>query len=267
MKKQMVWLLSAAMIGMAMMSCTPSEPDLKKTDYLKLVHSTVNTPISKADKTLKKKGFTEVDKSEVGVNERLDGKAYEFKSKDEKTVLQVFLVQESDTVKQYMIGAELSGSEHLGDVQKLHADWTNYAYNTIFSEITIWNASYGSLLGDEEGTIYIDGSLAKTLKTMVQAYYLTGQMDEDMYNAIMTAFEHTRDLFEADMQAASFLKNSSLMESYAHATSTLDLSNLKNLKGTVGLLNVDSDGDEWAVMFYYMNEQSLGDILDIIPEF
>jgi len=179
----------------------------------------------------------------------------------------VFLVQESDTVKQYMIGAELSGSEHLGDVQKLHADWTNYAYNTIFSEITIWNASYGSLLGDEEGTIYIDGSLAKTLKTMVQAYYLTGQMDEDMYNAIMTAFEHTRDLFEADMQAASFLKNSSLMESYAHATSTLDLSNLKNLKGTVGLLNVDSDGDEWAVMFYYMNEQSLGDILDIIPEF
>ena len=47
------------MIGLAMMSCTPSEPDLKKTDYLKLVHSTVNTPLSKADKALKKKGFTE----------------------------------------------------------------------------------------------------------------------------------------------------------------------------------------------------------------
>ena len=271
MKKQMIGLLSAAMIGLAMMSCTPSEPDLKKTDYLKLVHSTVNMPISKADKTLKKKGFTETDKSEIGVSENLNGKAYQFKSKDEKTVLEVMLVLQNDSVKQYMIGAGLSGSEHLGDVQKLHADWSNYAYNTIFSEITIWNASYGSLL-DEEGTIYIDGGLAKTLKTMVQAYYITGKMEQDMYDAIMTAFDHTRAVFEADMQAASFLKKNSLTESFANATSSVDLTDLMNsmktLRGTVGLLRVDTDGDdEWGITFYYMNEQGLGDILDIIPEF
>ena len=273
MKKQILPLLCAVLMGIAALtSCTPSEPDLKKTDYLKLVHSTVDMTSAKADKTLKKKGFVEVDKSELGINERLNGKAYEFKSKDEKTVLQVLLVPENDTVKKYMLGAELTGSEHLGDAQKLHAEWTDYAYKTIFSEITVWNANYGSLM-DEDGTIYIDGSLAKTLKTMIQAYYITGQLDEEAYQAIMEAFNHTRDMFEADMQAPSFLKNNSVMESFAHATSSVDLTNLmnsiKNLKGTIGLLNVTTadEGNGWALYFYYMNEQDMGQIMDLIPDF
>ena len=63
------------------------------------------------------------------------------------------------------------------------------------------------------------------------------------------------------------------MESFAHTTSSVDLTNLmnsiKNLKGTIGLLNVTTadEGNGWTLYFYYMNEQDMGQIMDLIPDF
>lgn len=272
MKKIMFLLLSAALI---LGSCTPSEPNLKKTDYQKLVHSTVGMTSDKAEKTLTRKGFTAADASvrTDGLEAILADKTYKFESKDGHTLLVVGLALKNDTVKQYILSAELWGQEHLQDLQKLYNDWSTYNYATIFSEMSFWS---GTMMSEgEETDMYVDGSLAKSLKTMIQAYYMTGDMDEDTYRYLMQIFNNKRADFEGVMSSSDFLRpnGEQAVESYAHLTSGLDLtdlmSGLSNLRGTVGLMSGARDDEDgtphWMIATVYMGEQDMSKIMENLP--
>ena len=265
-------LLSAALI---LGSCTPSEPNLKKTDYLKLAHSTVGMTSAKAEKTLKRQGFTATDASvrTDGLEAILTDKIYKFQSKDSSILLVVGLALKNDTVKQYVLSAELMGQEHLQDVQKLYTDWSTYNYSTLFGDISFWS---GSMLNKgEETAMYVDGGLANTLKTMVQAYYLTGEMDEEMYQYFMQIFNNKRADFEGEMTSSDFLRydGEQAIESFAHLTSGLDPTNLmtglSNLKGAVGLLSGARDDEDgkphWMIASVYLNEQDMSKIMENLP--
>ena len=272
MRKTLFLLLSAALI---LGSCTPSEPNLKKTDYLKLVHSTVGLTSAKAEKTLKRKGFTEADASSRtdGLETILTDKTYQFQSKDSSIVLVVGLSLKNDTVKQYILSTELTGQDRLQDVQKLYTDWSAYNYTTLFSEISFWSGTM--MEKGEEVEMYVDGGLAKSLKNMVQAYYLTGEMDEETYRYIMNIFNNKRPDFEGEMSSSDFLRRDGeqAIESYAHLTSVLDLTELmtgmSNLKGTVGLMSGARDDEgstpHWMVASVYLNEQDMSKIMENLP--
>jgi len=269
MKKITLLLLSAAlMLGLG--SCTPSEPDLKKTDYLKLVHSTVNTTAAKADKTLTRKGFTAVDitiKTD-GLEAVLCDKAYEFRSKDGSTLLHVGLVIKNDSVKQYVLNAELEGDQHKKDVQKLYSEWSHEAYNTIFAEIALWgNTWFAENDLSNFGVMYMDGAWASAIKNAVTLYHAAGRMDDDVYNVLMAGFERKYADWEAEMASANFLQEEgSLYESYAHGTGNFDLAalmagDLSGLRGTFGTMSTEikekSGVKHWEISFVYLNEVDL----------
>ena len=272
MKKSLFLLLSAALI---LGSCTPSEPNLKNTDYQKLVHSTVGMTSAKAEKTLTRKGFTATDASvrTDGLEAILADKTYKFQSKDSSIVLVVGLALKNDTVKQYILSAELEGLDRLQDVQKLYTDWSAYNYATLFSEISFWN---GTMLEEgDESEIYIDGGLATSLKNMIQLYYATGDMDEETYQYLIHIFNNKHADFEGVMTSSDFLRHDGeqAVESYAHLTSGLDLTDLmtglSKLKGTVGLMSGARDDENgkphWMIATVYLNEQDMSKIMDMLP--
>ena len=275
MKKAIFLLLSAALV---LGSCTPSEPDLKKTEYLKLVHSTVGLTSSKADKTLTRKGFVESNQSitQSGIEALLCDKTYSFQSKDSSTVLHVGLVLKNDSVKQYILSAQLKGEKHKNDVQKLYTEWSNYAYNTIFSDIALWSANWFAEdnLGNF-GDIYLDGAWASMLKNMMMLYHETGGMSDEVYEIIMAAFNHKRGDWEATMASINFLQEEGdLYESFAHGTGEMDLAaimtgDLSSLKGTFGTsttrIDIKDGVINWEIVFLYLNEQDLSKIMEDLP--
>ena len=127
----------------------------------------------------------------------------------------------------------------------------------------------------EETAMYVDGGLANTLKTMVQAYYLTGEMDEETYRYIMNIFNNKRPDFEGETSSSDFLRRDGeqAIESYAHLTSVLDLTELmtgmSNLKGTVGLMSGARDDEgstpHWMIASVYLNEQDMSKFMENLP--
>jgi len=71
------------------------------------------------------------------------------------------------------------------------------------------------------------------------------------------------------MQSPTFLKNENVLETFAHATSALSLESLmldiRNLKGTLGVLQTDADTDSRTITFVYMNEQDVSKVLNMLP--
>lgn len=273
----MFLLLSAAMM-ITFGSCTPKEPDLKRTDYLKLVQSTVDMTSAKADKTLTRKGFVATDASirSDGLEALVTDKTYKFQSKDSTVVLHVGLEIKNDTVKQYVLTAELDGTSHTKEAQKLYNDWSSYAYNTIFADISLWTATvFDENSNDDYGTYFIDGPWASMIKSLLDMYHMTGEMDEETYQALKKAFERKRGDFEAEMTSPTFLqKEGDIFETYVHATGTPDLSammtgNMSSLKGKVGAMTALASGEgetkRWRMTFVFMNEQDMSKIMENLP--
>lgn len=277
MKKGMLSLLCAATIIIAglMSSCTPSEPDLKRTDYLKLVHGTVGLTADKAEKTLTRKGFTETENSikADGLEALLADKTYKFVSKDSTVCLLVGLVIRNDSVKQYMLSAELDGYKHAEEAQKLYRNWSSYAYENIFADITLWFATSGNLTEDLTGMqLYTDGALANTLQQMLELYHASGEMDEDVYEQLKSAFEHKRADFDAEMLSSAFLVSENATETFTHSTSTIDMMSLasgdfmRNMKGLVGALHGEAEEENGiknrTITFVFMGEQDLNKYME-----
>lgn len=276
MKRTVYLLLSVALIT-AFCSCTPSEPDLKRTDYLKLVYNTVGMPVEKANKTLTRKGFIDTNQSlkDNGVQAAMSDKTYKFQSKDSTVVLTLGLATKNDTVKQFTLEAQLEGEEHAQEVQKLYSDWSTYGYNTIFSEISIWTGIFMDL-DNEEGKLYIDGGLATSIKNMISLYYATGEMDEETYQYIIQAFERKRGDFEGDMGSSDFLRQdrASAIETYAHLTGALDITalanSLRDIKANAGaLIGIKNESEQgyphWNITFTFMGEQDLSKVMESLP--
>ena len=272
MRKFLFLLLSAALI---LGSCTPSEPNLKKTDYQKLAHSTVGMTSAKAEKTLTRQGFTAADASARtdGLEAILADKTYKFESKDGSIVLVVALSLKNDTVRQYILSAEMWGQEHLQDVQKLYTDWSAGNYSTLYGDISIWS---GTMMSEgEETEMYVDGGLTKSFKTMIQAYYMSGEMDEETYQYFMHIFNNKRADFKGVISSSDFLRpdGEQAVESYIHLTSGLDIidlaTSLSKLKGTVGLMSGARDDEDgtphWMIATVYLNEQDVSDIINTLP--
>ena len=275
MRKNLFLLLCAALI---LGSCTPSEPNLKKENYLKIVNSTVDMTAAKAEKTLTRKGFVPVDTSvrSEGLEALLCNQSYEFSSKDSSLVLHVGLVIKNDSVKQFVLTGEMEGQAHAKDVQKLYSDWSNYAYNTILAEISLWSAScfdednYGDF-----AKIYIDGPWASMIKSVLEMYHMTGEMDEETYQVMKAAFERKRGDYEAEMSSLTFLqKECDIVETFIHGTGTPDLAslmtgNMSSLKGKIGAMTAkmkdDANSPHWTLMFVYMNEQDMSKIMENLP--
>lgn len=275
MRKTIFLLLSVALI---LGSCTPSEPDLKKTEYLKLVHSTVDMTSAKADKTLTQKGFVQTNQSikQNGIEALICDRTYAFQSKDSSIILLVGLKLSNDSVKQYIIEAKLTGDVHKTDAQKLYNEWSNYAYKTIFQGISLWSANWfaSDNLGDF-GDLYMDGTWAVRLKNLLTLYFQTGGMDEEAYDAIMAAFDRKHEAWEAEMASADFLQeDGDLFESFIHASQDVDItalfsgdpSSLKGIFGTSSTHISSKDGvKKWDILFLYLNEQDLSKVMEDLP--
>ena len=277
MKKHLVLLLSAAVAIMGMVGCTPKEPDLKKTDYLRLVHNTLGMTETKADKTLTRKGFVSVERSveEDGLPVLFLDKVYEFAGKDSTVCLTVGLKVENDSVKQYAISGELVGTEHLTEAKTLYSDWSTTAYESLFGDLTFWSGACYDADYESDMTIYTDGVFATTLSSLLTYAYAAGQIDEETYNLMKVVFEHDHDDFVAERESLLFLQQENAAETYAHSTTALDLTTLmsgglRNLKGNIGMLygGVENEGTpQWTIVFAYMGEQDLSEYMEMLPEF
>lgn len=261
MKKCMMPLLLAAM--MILTACN-QDINFKKTNYLPIAHELVGKTPDQAAKHLEKKGF------QLTPTEEMLGVSYYTKvSKDSTLRVVVGYPLNSDTVRAYYINADLKGLNNCEQACRVYSDWSKYAYNTIFAEVSLWTAMVDSEVYEEE-TAYIDGGLAPILKSMVDMYHAAGEIDDETYAEIVKSFGRKRANFEPMLKEKDFLRDYDPYEVYAHINGNVDMTSLmsgmQNLKGIVGVLSGEMDRNNAAqpsffVSFAYTGEQSIEDLM------
>lgn len=263
MKRPYLLLLIAAVLSLT--ACNNHEIDFQKKNYLPVVHGTVGTTHTKAEKTLKRNGFRPApNPAEAGTIHYVNA------NRDSTIVMDVVCSLVNDTVKTYTLKTSLKDVTNCAQASTLYADWSRYAYSTIFAEISIWSGLVTDALADTT-VFYLDGGLASMVKNMIYAYYLSGQLEEETYQMIMAAFENKRADYEPILKEPEFLRDRTCYEMFAHATSVLDLTtimtNFQNLKGVTGALTTETATDPatgklmWQVTFVYNGEKAIMDIL------
>ena len=265
MKRTVLPLLVAAL--MCLTACQ-KEVDFVKKDYLPVVHSAVGMTKAQAEKVMKKEKFVYNESKS-----KASSLVYEAASKDSTQQLVVTYGVENDSVKTYTVVATVAGQAKLAQACAVYSDWSRYAYNTIFADISLWGGyvDYGYVVTDEEEgaqeKMYIDGNWAAIIKLMVEAYHASGEMDDDVYNMLIPAFQNKRADFEQVLNESGYITNYLPNEMFFHSTSTLDLSNMssamQSLQGNSGMLlsGKDEESGEWVVYFSFNGQSGLMDFL------
>ena len=261
MKRTVLPLLVAAL--MCLTACQ-KEVDFVKKDYLPVVHSAVGMTKAQAEKVMKKEKFVYNESKS-----KASSLVYETASKDSTQQLVVTYGVENDSVKTYTVVATVAGQAKLAQACAVYSDWSRYAYNTIFADISLWG---GYVADDRAGEsaqekMYIDGNWAAIIKLMVEAYHASGEMDDDVYNMLIPAFQNKRADFETVLKENGYINDYLPNEMFFHSTSTLDLSNMssamQSLQGNSGMLlsSKDEENGEWVVRFAYTGSSGLMDFL------
>lgn len=261
MKRTVLPLLIAAL--MCLTACQ-NEVDFVKKDYLPVVHSAVGMTKAQAEKVMKKEKFVYNESKS-----KASSLVYETASKDSTQQLVVTYGVENDSVKTYTVVATVAGQAKLAQACAVYSDWSRYAYNTIFADISLWG---GYVTDDRAGEsaqekMYIDGGWAPMIKLMVEAYHASGEMDDEVYNMLIPAFQNKRADFEQVLNESGYITNYLPNEMFFHSTSTLDLSNMasamQSLQGNSGMLlsRKDEENGEWVVYFSFNGQSGLMDFL------
>ncbi|MBR3647957.1 MAG: hypothetical protein IKN59_06180 [Paludibacteraceae bacterium] len=277
MKRMILPLLIAALMGF---TACQNEVNFVKKDYLPAIHSAVNTTRPQMEKVMKTNKFVYNESKS-----KTDAPVYELISKDSTLQLSVVYKIANDTVKTYTATATINGAANGKQADALYADWSRYAYNTIFGEISLWGGytetgnewSIGEI--DEETEeeygmdykMYIDGGWAPMIKLMMEAYHTSGEMDDEMYATVIEAFKNKRTVFEQVLNENGFVDAYCPDEAFFHSTSTLDMSSLssglQSLQGASGMLYSGSDEDNplmRLIHFRYNGNIGLEDFMEQI---
>ena len=269
MKKQFFHLFCVCALILGASACN-NKPDINfdKTDYLALAHSTLGKSSKQAEKILKKQKFVPQEASTGYIN-------YVLYNADSTRNVIINLLQNADTIKQYSLLANLQGDAQYEQAKTLYTKWSNTAYRSLLADVSVWNGSITP--EDGEGTSYMDGGMMAMISNMVELYHMSGNLDDDVYNAIRAALNNKRANFEEEMKSGDFFYRGEVNEMIAHATTSFNLdltditgsiASLAKMRGNLGILtgNVqpadDMEGTPLTriISFTFMADKSLQDI-------
>lgn len=269
MKKTIFLLIVAAM--MSLTACNNSEVS-PSVNILPTVQRVVGMTPEQAHDYLLKNGFTQADSWSSNHNHTVQ---YIKANADSSLVYRMTCryvydyESEGDTVigqpvREYNIGLTISKNGYQ-NACKMYADWSNYAYNTIFHNVSVWSASvresdsYSAL----PKTNYIDGSLKSEIKAIIDANHAEGYPQDEEYNYLMEIFAHDRSDFRRFLNGKNYLEGVNIEEGFAklNGPSVPGEGGVLDQKGMVGRMETShySDGKKHFISFDFQADDWIND--------
>lgn len=277
--RQLIQATGSMLLGGLFLACLftscqdePEGPNTK-VNYLEITHSLLGKNSEEVRSALESKGFTYDATEEM----------YVLCDKDSTQLIGIYPEMSNGQMTTYDIEAYFAGGEHYEAANKHYNNWSNYAYNTIFTPISVW---YAEIEEYDEYTTFMDGSLTKNMGLMLGFAMTSGAIDKETYQEMMQTLNNTRSVFAGSMNAQEgYLLHSGtdLMEVFAKTENfelpTLDLSSvmtgefdfedfdleemLADASAQTAYMEAWGENNDFVISFEYLGETELGEVMGV----